>query len=60
MLKATDKRECMKIDGPLGGGKDGSKCGAKNAKDQNPNRRSSDYETSVKVMSSKRSIGQRR
>ncbi|KAF7122075.1 hypothetical protein CNMCM5793_000030 [Aspergillus hiratsukae] len=60
MLKATDKREFMQIDGPLGGGKDGSKCGAKNAKDQDPNHGTSDYETSVKMMSSKRSIGQRR
>jgi hypothetical protein len=60
MLKATDKREFMQIDGPLGGGKDGSKCGAKNAQDQDPNHGTSDYETSVKMMSSKRSIGQRR
>jgi hypothetical protein len=60
MLKATDKREFMQVDGLLGGGKDGSKCGLKYAHDQDPNHGTSDWATSVKMMSSKRSIGQRR
>ncbi|KAF7183186.1 hypothetical protein CNMCM7691_003021 [Aspergillus felis] len=60
MLKATDKQEFMQVDGLLGGGKDGSKCRVKNAHDEDPNHGTSDWATSVKMMLSKQSIGQRR
>jgi hypothetical protein len=32
----------MQVNGPLGGGKDGSKCRAKNAHDQDPSHGTSD------------------
>ncbi|KAK1854762.1 putative short-chain dehydrogenase [Colletotrichum chrysophilum] len=59
MLKANDKREFAGVDGPDGAYNAGSKCGAENAKDADPNNGTSDYDESVKMMSSKRSIGQR-
>jgi hypothetical protein len=45
--------------GHWAGGKYGSKYGVKNAHDQDPNHGTSDYKISVKMMSTKRSIGQR-
>ncbi|KAF0316267.1 putative short-chain dehydrogenase [Colletotrichum asianum] len=59
MLKANNKREFAGVDGPDGAYNAGSKCGAENAKDADPNNGTSDYDESFKMMSSKRSIGQR-
>ncbi|TEA12219.1 hypothetical protein C8034_v006255 [Colletotrichum sidae] len=59
MLKANDKREFAGVDGPNGKANAGSKCGASNAKDAEPNQGTSDYEESVKMMGGKRSVGER-
>ncbi|KAF9870462.1 hypothetical protein CkaCkLH20_12129 [Colletotrichum karsti] len=59
MLKANSKRDFAGVDGPDGKYNAGSKCGASNAKDADPNNGTSDYDESVKMMNAKRSIGQR-
>ncbi|KAL0936763.1 putative short-chain dehydrogenase [Colletotrichum truncatum] len=56
MLNANDKRKFAGVDGPNGKYNAGSNC---EAKDADPNNGTSDYDESVKMMSGKRSIGQR-
>ncbi|KAJ0159689.1 hypothetical protein CTA2_9270 [Colletotrichum tanaceti] len=59
MLKANSKREFAGVDGPHGKYNAGSRCGAENAKDADPENGTSDYDESVRMMGRKRSIGQR-
>ena len=51
MLLANDKREFAGVDGPLGRYNAGSVCGASNAHDSDPSHGTSDYLTSVQMMS---------
>ncbi|KXJ89951.1 hypothetical protein Micbo1qcDRAFT_206214, partial [Microdochium bolleyi] len=49
MLKANSKRDFAGVDGPAGKAGAGSVCGAKNARDADPTRGTSEYQKSVEL-----------
>lgn len=60
MLQATSKTEYAAVDGPDGAASAGSVCGASNAVDADPDHGTSDYATSVALISKRNVAGRRR